>query len=184
MFKHAKHLSSQRLRTIRTRFHPVRERLRRDPLARLADLEEVRIAAELGIGIDVNQATVDDWLRLPGISIHQARTLTTLSQRGITFYCVEDIAAVLNTSVERLAPLMPILQFRYYDSSSEIAPSTVPLNQATVTQLMAVPLITPALAERIVNERRVLLFKHWQDVQHRLRLTPQQVELWIHYLKV
>ena len=56
-------------------WHPIRARLQNDPYYRLQSAEEIAIAAELGIRIDVNQASVDDWLRLPGISIHQARSL-------------------------------------------------------------------------------------------------------------
>jgi len=55
-----------------------------------------RIAvAALGIQIDVNQASVD-WLRLPGLSIHQARV--ELCRSGVQFYCLEDIAAALNAT--------------------------------------------------------------------------------------
>ena len=53
----------------------IRNKIANDPYYRFQSLQEIAIAAELGIKIDVNQATVDDWLRLPGLSIHQARSL-------------------------------------------------------------------------------------------------------------
>ncbi|MEM0981135.1 MAG: hypothetical protein AAGH78_12785, partial [Cyanobacteria bacterium P01_H01_bin.58] len=81
--------SRQFLQTWQQSVHPSRQRLQHDPLARLQSAAEVPIAVALGIRIDVNQATVDEWLRLPVLSIHQARTLTTLSQRGVAFYCIE-----------------------------------------------------------------------------------------------
>ncbi|NJN21119.1 MAG: helix-hairpin-helix domain-containing protein [Leptolyngbya sp. RL_3_1] len=40
------------------------------------------MAAALGVRIDVNRATVDDWLRLPGLSIHQAHRLVHRVEQG------------------------------------------------------------------------------------------------------
>lgn len=174
----------QQLQSWLNQFHPLHDKLRRDPLARLTTLAEVAVAADLGVRIDVNQATVDDWLRLPGISIHQARTLVSLSQSGVVFYAIEDVAAALSVSTQHLAPLHPILQFCFYDESSSVAPVSVSLNQATFTQLLALPGMSPVLAERIINERRRSPFINWSDAHHRLRLTAQQINEWIHYLKV
>lgn len=164
--------------------HPVRDRLKRDPLARLTSLEEVPIAAALGMQIDANQATVDDWLRLPGISIHQARTLTTLSRSGVSFHCIEDIAAALGIPDRQLMPLSPLLLFCYYDPLSSARPAPVSLNQATPTQLLTLPGMSSSLVEHILNERRRSPFTNWADVHHRLRLTPEQTARWMHYLRI
>ena len=53
-----------------------------DPYYRFQSVGEIQVAAAIGIAIDVNTATIDDWLRLPGISIHQARSLSTLIESG------------------------------------------------------------------------------------------------------
>ncbi|MEM9504993.1 MAG: ComEA family DNA-binding protein [Cyanobacteria bacterium P01_E01_bin.43] len=165
-------------------FHPARARLQRDPLARLDSLEEVVIAADLGITIDVNQATIDDWLRLPGLSIHQARTLATLSQNGVVFCGLDDIAAALGISIRALEPLSPILAFCYYDPESLVAAQSTSLNQATVGQLMALPGMSARVAEQIINERRRSPFLNWSDAHHRLRLSAAQTSQWMHYLNV
>jgi len=164
--------------------HPVRDRLQRDPLARLNSLEEVAIAAELGVRIDVNQATVDDWLRLPDISIHQARTLATLSQQGVAFHSIEDVAAALGVSAVRLRPLTPVLQFCYYDTESLVSGMPLSLNQTTVAELRTIPGLSATLIERIVNERRRSPFVNWADVHHRLRLTAAETAHWMHYLRM
>lgn len=164
------------------RLHPLRERLQQDPLARLTNLAEVAIAADLGMRIDANQATVDDWLRLPNISIHQARSLVSLSQSGVVFYGPDDLAAALGVPSQHLAPLAPILQFCYYDEASPVAALPPSLNQATIAQLMTLPGMSGAIAERIVNERRRSPFTNWSDVHHRLRLAPEQTSQWMHYL--
>lgn len=172
------------IRTWRQWTHPARDRLQHDPFSRLTSLDEIPIAVALGIRIDANQATVDDWLRLPGISIHQARTLTTLSQSGVPFHCIEDIAAALGVPCRQLMPLRPLLQFCYYDPVSTANPPPVLLNQVTIAQLLVIPEMPSSLAERIVNERRRSPFTNWSDFHHRLRLTPEQTARWMYYLRV
>lgn len=184
-FSHGRSRSLRKqLQTWLNHFHPLKDKLQRDPLVRLTTLSEVAVAADLGMRIDANQATVDDWLRLPGLSIHQARTLVALSQSGVIFYSLDDIAAALGLATQQFAPLEPILQFCYYDESSAVAPLSTSLNQATVAQLMALPGMTAAIAERIMHERRRSPFTNWSDVHHRLRLTANQTSQWMHYLKV
>ena len=163
--------------------HPASDRLRRDPFARLTSVAEVPIAAALGIRIDVNQATVDDWLRLPGISIHQARVLTTLSQSGVPFHCVEDVAAALGIPHSHLMPLSPLLQFCYYDPVGSV-PTPIFLNQATTPQLLTLPGMSATLAKQIINECKRSPFAHWGDFHHRLRLHPEQTARWLHYLRI
>lgn len=167
------------LKPVQRWLNPARDRLQKDPFARLQNVSEVAIAASMGIYIDVNQATIDDWLRLPGLSIHQARTLTTLTQSGVAFYCVEDIAAALGIPAARMAPLGPVLRFCYYEP-----PAIVWLNRATLPQLLTLPQLTPALAHRIIRERQRLPFKDWGDVHQRLGLSPDQTARWMHYGRV
>lgn len=174
----------QQLQTWLHQFHPLSTKLRRDPMMRLSTVSEVAVAADLGVRIDANQATVDDWLRLPGLSIHQARTLVNLSQSGVVFYALDDVAAALGLATQHLASLAPILQFCYYDEASPLTALPPSLNQATVAQLMALPEMSAAIAERILNERQRSAFTSWSDVQHRLRLAPGQISQWMHYLKV
>ena len=57
----------------------LKKKIANDPYYRFQTLAEIAIAVELGITIDANQASIDDWLRLPGFSIHQARSLTKLN---------------------------------------------------------------------------------------------------------
>ncbi|PLZ87071.1 DNA uptake protein, partial [Fischerella thermalis CCMEE 5196] len=104
--------------TFNSRLQKLRSKLLNDPYYRFQSIEEIAIAVSLGIRIDVNQANVDDWLRLPGLSIHQARSLVELSRTGVKFYCIEDLAAALSISVQRLKPLEAILNFSYYDDES------------------------------------------------------------------
>ncbi|NJO20095.1 MAG: helix-hairpin-helix domain-containing protein, partial [Spirulinaceae cyanobacterium RM2_2_10] len=108
-------------------------RIQQDPYYRLQSLTEVAIAAELGVQLDVNRASVDDWLRLPGLSIRQARSLVELTSSGVQLLCLADMAAVLGVSGDRLRPLAPLLCFTYYDADSDTQPPRLNPNRASAT---------------------------------------------------
>lgn len=161
----------------------LRSRIQNDPYYRFQSLAEIRIAADLGIKIDVNQATIDDWLRLPGLSIHQARMLTQLSQSGIQFLCIEDIAAVLGSSLQRLQPLESILSFCYYDPESLYQIQRVNLNTASSDELTRIPQIRPVLARAIVVDRTTNgRYKNLIDLKERLSLPNSLIADLMHYL--
>jgi DNA uptake protein ComE-like DNA-binding protein len=148
----------------------------------MESLAEIAIAAALGIRIDVNQASVDDWLRLPGISIHQARSLVELHRSGVQFYCVEDIAAALNMPLQRLKPLEVVLKFCYYDEERYLQPLVNP-NTATVEILVKIPVIDRTLAAAIVQNRTSLgPYRNLVDLQRRLSLAGVTVSKLMHYL--
>lgn len=155
-----------------------------DPYYRFRSLEELRAAVKLGVKLDVNRASVDDWLRLPGVSIHQARALVTLNQSGVEFHCLEDIAAALGVPVQRLQPLAPVLQFCYYDRDALDAIETVNPNIASLAQLMQVPSIDQALAQAMIRERQQRgAYRNLIDLQQRLRLSGQSTAALMHYLR-
>ncbi|NJL89852.1 MAG: ComEA family DNA-binding protein [Coleofasciculaceae cyanobacterium SM2_1_6] len=160
-----------------------RQRILADVYYRLQSLEEVAIAAQLGRKVDVNRAVVDDWLRLPGISIHQARQLVQLNQAGVQFYCLEDIAAALSLPPNYLKPLEIILDFYYYPP--ETLPRSAPINAnlAQVQELQTIPGLTPALAAAIVIDRQTQgKYKNLADLQARLALPGEITAQIMHYL--
>lgn len=162
----------------------LRAKLSSDPYYRFQSGEEVQMAVELGIKIDVNQATVDDWLRLPGLSIHQGRSLVELSRSGVVFYCIEDVAAALSLPVQRLAPLQPLLNFSYYDHQSLDQVNKVNINTASVTSLMKIPLIDLSLAELVVKNRQLAgNYRNLLDFQKRLELSGEAIAQLMYYLQ-
>ena len=162
-------------------FQTLRTRLLNDPYYRLQSTAEIAAAAALGIQIDVNHASVDDWLRLPGLSIHQARALVELSQAGVQFYCLEDIAAALSLPQERLKPLAPILKFCYYD---DCTPQKVNPNTATVEMLVQIPGVDLSLAKAVVQNRLLSgLYRNLADLQRRLSLPGDLTTQLMHYLR-
>ena len=160
----------------------IRTKLLNDPFYRMQTMAEIAIAADLGIIIDVNTAKVDDWLRLPGLSIHQARNLVQLCQAGVQFCCIEDIAAALNLSVQHLQPLAPVLKFCYYDEISTL--KVISPNIATVEQLAEIPAIDLALAQLIVQNRHLEgTYRNLVDFQRRLSLPGAIISQLMYYLQ-
>jgi DNA uptake protein ComE-like DNA-binding protein len=155
-----------------------------DPYHRFNSIAELRRAADSGSRIDVNQATVDDWLRLPGLSIHQARSLVLLRQSGVLFYSLEDIAAALGMPLQRLQPLAPILQFCYYDPEGLARIQPLDPNQASLSQWMQIPGVDASLAEQIQQERQQHgSYRSLIDLQQRLQLPAAITTQLMHYLR-
>jgi DNA uptake protein ComE-like DNA-binding protein len=160
----------------------LRSRIIEDPYYRFKSAFEIAVAADLGVQIDVNQAGVDDWLRLPGISIHQARQLVALSQAGVAFYSIADLAAALNIPIPRLQWLAPVLSFQYYDRS--LALTSIKLDRATVNELAQIPQISLELATEIINEREQGgNFTDLVNLQQRLGLSGESIGELMHYLQ-
>ncbi|MGL5876788.1 MAG: helix-hairpin-helix domain-containing protein [Xenococcaceae cyanobacterium] len=162
----------------------IRARLLNDPYYRMRSLPEILVAAELGIQIDVNQASVDDWLRLPGISIHQARSLVDLVGMGVQLLCLEDVAAAIGVPVHRLKPLEPVLAFIYYDPQSLIAPQRLNPNLASQKELSSIPVVENSLAKKIVSNRKKNgNYRDLADLQRRLKLNGEAISQLIYYLQ-
>ncbi len=157
-----------------------RSRILTDPYYRFRAIDELQLAARLGVKIDVNRAGVDDWLRLPGLSIHQARTLTELTQSGVPLHSLDDIAAALNVPLQRLQPLAPILQFCYYDPNSVHTIQAIDANTASLEALTRIPAIDLYLARLIVQHRP---YRNLPHLQRRLALSSELTAQLLHYLK-
>jgi len=161
----------------------IKNKIANDPYYRFQSLKEIAIAAELGIKIDVNLATVDDWLRLPGFSIRQARSLVELVGMGVQLVCLEDIAAAIGVSVRHLQPYEAVLAFAYYDRLSSLSPVKVRVNSASEVNLTEIPAITPDLAKAIVTNRQQQgKYRHLGDLALRLNLDSNLISQLMHYL--
>ncbi|MDJ0693159.1 ComEA family DNA-binding protein [Mastigocoleus sp. MO_188.B34] len=167
------------------RLQRLRSKLLNDPYYRLQSAEEIAIAVQVGIRIDVNQATVDDWLRLPGLSIHQARSLAELAAGGVKFYCIEDIAAALSMPIQRLEVLKPILSFTYYDEESLDTPvQLINPNTADVESLGKIPFVDPYLAKAIVENRLSAgPYRSLADFKRRLKLPADAISHLMYFLR-
>ncbi|MFK8182745.1 MAG: helix-hairpin-helix domain-containing protein [Phormidesmis sp.] len=162
--------------------HPLQRRLQQEPFYRFKSFEELRLAASWGTRIDANTASVDDWLRLPGLSIHQARRLTNLTAHQLFFNGIEDVAAALGLPLPQIHPWDAVLQFCYYDVDHTLEPVALNVNTATADELATVPSIDSFLARAIVHYRRVGPYQDLPDLQKRLRLKTAVASELLHYL--
>jgi DNA uptake protein ComE-like DNA-binding protein len=159
------------------------QKMANDPYYRFSSLAELPIAAELGIKIDVNMATIDDWLRLPGLSIHQARALVGLQQAGLELYSIEDLAAALGMPVQRIQAWSLVLSFQY--RLPELQPVLCNPSFASLTELMQIPGVDERLAELIVLDRQNNgSYRDLGDFQRRLSISGAVLGKLMHYLKI
>jgi DNA uptake protein ComE-like DNA-binding protein len=162
----------------------IRNKIANDPYYRFQSLTEIAIAVELGIKIDVNQAEIDDWLRLPCFSIHQARSLFELVKSGIQLLCLEDVAAAINVPLQRLQPYESLLTFAYYDRLSSLNVEKINLNTASVVEIAALPHLNPDLASQIHAEFQSNgRYRNLVDLQSRLNLAPELTSHLMYYLR-
>lgn len=161
----------------------IRQKIANDPYYRFQSLGEIAIAAKLGIKIDVNLATVDDWLRLPGFSIRQARSLVELVRMGVQLVCLEDIAAAIGVSPQHLKPYEPVLAFAYYDRLSPLSPVKLNINRASSAELATIPVIGCDLAQEIVSQRQQQgKYRNLIDLSTRLNLDSDLISQIMHYV--
>lgn len=172
------------LDALEDRLNPLKQRLAQDSYYRFRSADEVQWGVKSGVRINANRATIDDWLRLPGISIHQARALVELSRSGTPLTCWEDVAAVTGISLDRLQAFGEVVQFYYYDPESAVIPRQLNVNRASVEELVTIPTVAQPLAERWVYYRqRWGPYKDWLDLKRRLQLPPDVITTLLHHLR-
>jgi DNA uptake protein ComE-like DNA-binding protein len=138
------------------------------------------IAAPSPASIDVNQASIDDWLTLPGISIHQARSIVQISQSGVQYHDLEDLAAVLGIPAAQLVALSDRLQFCYYDGPDI---DRLDPNLATAAELSRLPGLDASWADRIIQERSHGPYRNLAHLQQRLNLSGELLSQAMHSLR-
>ncbi|MGD1939624.1 MAG: ComEA family DNA-binding protein [Cyanophyceae cyanobacterium] len=159
-------------------------KLTRNPASRLETAWDVAVAVEMGLTLDANRATADQWLRLPNISIRQAQTLSDLTQSGVQFNELKDIAAALGLTEETLTLAEPLIQFYYYDPDSVATIKTVNVNYADFETLRQVPEMTADWAKKILGDRQTRgKYRSLADLQRRVNLSGKQLQTWMHYLR-
>jgi DNA uptake protein ComE-like DNA-binding protein len=151
---------------------------------RFQSATEIKQAAKMGFKIDVNRATVDDWLKLPGISIRQAQSLVELTGMGVQLLSLEDLAAALSLSLIQVKIWEPVLGFYYYDTENEINPVKINPNTAFYQELSQIPEISADLALMIIENREEKgKYLNLGDFGKRLNLNPEAIARLMYYLK-
>jgi len=154
-----------------------------DPRYRFRSLLELQQATRQGFRLEVATASVDDWLRLPLFSIHQAHLLTRLQRSGVALHCMEDLAAALEVPIAQIEPLRQALRFTYYDANSPLRLQKLNPSQADPVKLLGIPGLDETLVQRIVNDRNQRgAYRDLADFQARLQLSGDRIEDLMYYL--
>ncbi len=141
-----------------------------NPQQRLTSEQQMLTARELGMSIDINRCSVDDLLRLPGVTLHEARRIIEIRRSGGPYFSADELQERTDVSWEKIRRLQSMLQFRYYEQKSAL-PMLLDINSATVSQIAELEGIEPSLASRIVQERDLGGdFANISDLRDRLNL--------------
>ena len=154
-------------------------RLRQRPDHRLRSGDEAQHAAALGWRLDVNRASADDWLRLPGIQPGHVDLLLRLQQGGVQLSGLDDLQRLLDLPHGLLAQWEPLLLFRWYGDGppAAAAPQRLDLNRSSAAQLeQQLPQLNAERRARLLRERQRQPFQDLADLQQRLQLPPAVVE--------
>ena len=107
--------------------------------------------------------------------------LSDLTQGGIQFHALDDVAAALGITEDALAIAAPLMRFYFYDPDSTLTPSLVNLNHTDASHLVQVPGMPPSLAQRIVGDRQTRgPYRSLADLQRLLQLSGKQLQNWLH----
>ena len=125
--------------------------------------------------IDVNRASQNDWLKLPGCSSDQADLLVRLQRGGVQFSGADDLARLLELSSEQVQRWLPHLLFRWYSEPPNPTAAALDLNNASNLQLQSLGL-SPERQKRLMRERSRQPFRDIADFQERLLLPAGVIE--------
>lgn len=123
-----------------------------NPRRRLTSDTDLRLAQELGMGIDINRASIDDLLRLPGMSIIEARRIVEARSSSGPYLSADELVERAEISANKVRNLEALLQFCYYETTPALT-THCDINDASASELAQIEGISAALADRIVLER-------------------------------
>ena len=154
-------------------------KLRHQPQLRLSDANQAGHAAALGWRLDVNRASADDWLRLPGITSAQVDLLLRLQRGGVQLSGLDDLQRLLELPPDQLKAWEPLLLFRWYGDGAPLqaSPLQLDLNHSSAAALeRELPQLDAVRRARLLRERPRAPFSDLADLQQRLQLPPALVE--------
>lgn len=140
-------------------------------------LPKAKDSAVVGWVIDVNRATAEQWLQLPGCTKEMADLLRRLQRGGVQFSQANDLFQLLDLSPLQAEQWRPHLVFHWYGDAPPLAePSPLDLNAASAQELEQRLLWPAPRLTRLVQERFRRPFENLADLQERLCLPPEAIE--------
>ena len=129
--------------------------------------------------MDVNRASRDQWLQLPGCSQDTADLLVRLQRGGVQFASADDLFRLLELPSDLARLWTPHLLFQWHgDAPPQPQAAPLDLNNASTDQLALLGWPEQRIAN-LMRERRRAGFKDLADLQERLCLPASSVEVLI-----
>ncbi|WP_028952695.1 hypothetical protein [Synechococcus sp. CC9616] len=126
--------------------------------------------------MDVNRASRDQWVQLPGCGSDRADLLVRLQQGGVQFSCADDLFRLLELPADLAALWHPHLIFHWHgDAPLQPVETPVDLNTAATAELQRLQWPDDRV-QRLLQERRRQGFQDLADLQERLCLPASTVE--------
>jgi DNA uptake protein ComE-like DNA-binding protein len=133
-------------------------------------------AAPLAWTIEVNRASREQWLQLPGCSEDTADLLLRLQRGGVQFSSVEELFQLLELPAEQCRRWEPHLIVHWHgDAPPQPAAAPLDLNNASAEELQVLSWPEQRL-QGLLRERRRAGFENLADLQERLCLPASAIE--------
>ena len=144
-------------------------KLHQNPWLPLPDEASVQRAARLGVRLDVNRATPDQWQRLPGMRWQWIEGLLQLQRQGTHLRDLAEMGHHLGVDPALLRLWRPVLVFHAHGDRHRLPP-LVDVNGAGEHQLGSLPGLDADQVARLLRERQRRGFGSLADLQSRLQL--------------
>jgi len=127
--------------------------------------------------LDVNRATAEQWMQLPGCSEAMVDVLLRLQRAGVQFSQADDLFQLLELPALQAEQWRPHLVFHWHGDASPLPePRPLELNAASRLELEQTLLWPEPRLSRLLQERNRRAFDNLADLQERLCLPPEAVE--------
>ena len=126
--------------------------------------------------IEVNRASREQWLQLPGCSENTADLLLRLQRGGVQFSSVEELFRLLEMPEQQSRSWEPHLVVHWHgDTSPQPPAAALDLNNASTEELQTLGWPEKRL-QGLLRERRRNGFRDLADLQERLCLPASAIE--------
>lgn len=129
--------------------------------------------------VDPNRADEVTLDRLPGVGPATAQAILDTRADGVVFRTPEDLLAVRGigpATLERIRPHLSIADVLPPRAGGRRVRAPVDVNRADAEGLRSLPGVGPAIADRIVAERREQMFESVEDLERVRGIGPATVE--------
>ncbi|WP_218081786.1 helix-hairpin-helix domain-containing protein [Anthocerotibacter panamensis] len=123
-----------------------------DAQTAIRTLEQAHQAREMGVRIDVNQATQHELVYKLNLPIIQANKILQLRQAGVLFTCMEELSAYTGIPLAKLQAVAPVMHFSYYEFGSGFERWTR-VNALSAAEIVREFDLSLELSQRLVIER-------------------------------